>query len=89
MQGSPAHTLVGSSNFGGRSAHTDLECTLLLSAPSSPAMRNLWEDEYKRLKADAERRFDADLVARERGQMGRRIDSLFVRAATWLLRKNM
>lgn len=85
----PAHTFIGSSNFGGRSAHTDLECTLLISAPGSSAVQRQLAEEQAGLAAHATRRFDGALVERERGLMGRRVDSLVVRLGTWLLKKNM
>ena len=81
----PQHTLIGSSNFGGRSARLDLECTLLVST-SSPKLQQRLHGEVETLRKDAKDVFDDAFIEKERGKMGRR-NTLFVKLGTWLIRK--
>ncbi|KDN47767.1 hypothetical protein K437DRAFT_211491, partial [Tilletiaria anomala UBC 951] len=80
----PEHTLIGSSNFGSRSATLDLECTLLIST-ASPRLRTQLKKEVDALSADAKDVFDDAFLRQEADKMGRR-NTLFVRFGTWLIR---
>lgn len=61
---SPTHTLLGSSNFGSRSALRDLECTLLIETePTSPLSTQL-KQELQALHSHATQPVDDQLFAR-------------------------
>ncbi len=81
----PHHTLIGSSNFGGRSAELDLECTLLISTSCDKLQRQL-KREVEALRQNAGDVFDDEFIKAERGKPGRR-ETLFVKVGTWVIRK--
>ena len=81
----PHHTLLGSSNYGSRSANLDLECTLLISTRSEALQKRL-KEEVQGLTLDAKDLFDDQFIEAEKGKVGRR-NTLFVRVGTIIIRK--
>lgn len=78
----PTVTLLGSSNFGTRSAHLDLECTLLIDATRSPSMQRRLKDEVNELQKDA-----GDLVNEEMFQRPERKVHWGVKVAAWFIKR--
>lgn len=62
---SPTHTLIGSSNFGSRSALRDLECTLLIETPQSSQLSRDLHEEVEELKRYATVRVDDALFEKK------------------------
>lgn len=60
----PFLSLLGSSNFGTRSAQLDLECTLLIDATRSTHLQRLFGNELRDLSHGAIDPVDAELFAR-------------------------
>ena len=63
-KGQPSLTLLGSSNFGIRSAQLDLECTLLVDATKSPHMRERLARELSLIRKDANDEVGRELLER-------------------------
>lgn len=63
----PTHTLIGSSNFGSRSALRDLECTFLVEAPASgqSSLNRVLRDEVEALRHNATVEVNDALFAQE------------------------
>lgn len=78
----PAVTLLGSSNFGTRSAHLDLECTMLIDASNSSLIQQHLRKEVQNLQKDAD-----DVVGKEMFKRKDRRVALWVRLATYLIKK--
>lgn len=60
----PTLTLLGSSNFGIRSAKLDLECTFLLDAHRSPVLQTRLKEELEELKRDAKDEVGSEMFSR-------------------------
>lgn len=75
-------TLLGSSNFGTRSAHLDLECTLLIDASRSPTMQRRLKEEVQELQKDA-----GDLVNESMFERPERKVHWGVKVAAWVIKR--
>ncbi|CAO1632433.1 unnamed protein product [Parajaminaea phylloscopi] len=82
----PTHTLIGSSNFGSRSALRDLECTFLVEAAPSgkSSLTRVLREEVDSLRRGATSTVDDELFAREE----RKVPWL-VRLATELIKTRL
>lgn len=76
----PTHTLIGSSNYGSRSARLDLECSLFISTTSKDFQKKLSE-EVEGLREDA-----VDLVNQELFDRKDRKVGLGVKIATFFVK---
>jgi CDP-diacylglycerol--glycerol-3-phosphate 3-phosphatidyltransferase len=78
----PSASLLGSSNFGTRSASLDLECTLLIDAVGSPSMQQRLGQEVKELAKDANDAVGDAMFAREERKV-----HWGVKVAAWFIKK--
>jgi CDP-diacylglycerol--glycerol-3-phosphate 3-phosphatidyltransferase len=78
--GNPTMTLLGSSNFGIRSATLDLECTFLVDATNSTRIQRRLADEVVELQRDA-----CDAVGKELFARPERRVTLGEKIATWCI----
>ena len=79
---SPSLTLLGSSNFGTRSASLDLECTLLIDASSSPSVQKRLKEEVAELRKNAEDVVGEEMFAREERKV-----HWGVKVAAWFIKR--
>lgn len=77
----PTVTLLGSSNFGSRSAQLDLECTLLIDASQSKQIQYRLQEEVEELKKDAKDVVGKEMFAREERKV-----PWGVKVATWVIK---
>lgn len=78
----PSVTLLGSSNFGTRSASLDLECTLLIDASQSPTIQRRLGEELAELGKDAN-----DVVGPAMFQRQERRVHWAVKVAAWFIKR--
>lgn len=77
----PTTTLIGSSNFGQRSAKRDLECTLFISSPANDKLPLALQQELEALRKNANDVVGEQLFARPERKL-----SLRIKIAAWCVK---